>query len=56
MGVQQNGHADAGDNKVRDAPNDHRVLPRLSAPATLTSFQTAKIPPFSLPFQFERVV
>lgn len=40
MGVRQNVHADAGDNKVRDAPNDHRVLPRLSALAVLTSFQS----------------
>lgn len=56
MGAQQNGHADAGDNKVRDAPNDYRVLQRLSAPETLTSFQTAKIPSLSLPFQFERGV
>lgn len=56
MGVRQNVHADAGDNKVRDAPNDHRVLPRLSALAMLSSFQSAKIPQFSFPFQPERVV
>lgn len=56
MGVRQNVHADAGDNKVRDAPNNRRVLPRLRAPAMLARFHSAKIPPFSWPFQPERVV